>query len=302
VEQRILAGFRVSVLGLGTSRLASLGAGGSPREAARLLDAAAELGVSFIDTADTYGSTDAERWLGELLHARPDRFVLATKCGLATVDLPAPLRMLNQPAKKIKQRIGPGHYLGPAYVRRSIEASLRRLRRERVEIFFLHEPPAGVEQRDELFGVLDEAQAAGKIGAYGVCSPDAGILRAVLAAGRCEVVQTAIDPLVTDRLQAALEPASVAGRVQVVANHVLARREGRPAAGGDDAAGSAALLDKRLDTLSAERGVSRARLLIRHAAATRDVRVVLTGTSDPAHLAENVSALADPAAPEDLLA
>ena len=99
MEQRSIGGFKVSVLGLGTGRLASLGAGGSLSHAARLLDAAADLGISFIDTADTYGSTQAERWLGELMHKRV-RFVVAAKCGLATVDLPRPLRPLNQPAKK----------------------------------------------------------------------------------------------------------------------------------------------------------------------------------------------------------
>ena len=52
MEQRSIGGFKVSVLGLGTGRLASLGAGGSLSDAARLLDAAADLGISFIDTAD----------------------------------------------------------------------------------------------------------------------------------------------------------------------------------------------------------------------------------------------------------
>ena len=100
LEQRSIGGFKVSVLGLGTSRLASLGAGGSLRQAGRLLDAAADLGVSFIDTADTYGSTQAERWLGELMQKHGHRFVVATKCGLPTVDLPRPLRPFNQPSKE----------------------------------------------------------------------------------------------------------------------------------------------------------------------------------------------------------
>jgi aryl-alcohol dehydrogenase-like predicted oxidoreductase len=320
MEQRSIGGFKVSVLGLGTGRLASLGAGGSLRDAARLLDTAADLGITFIDTADTYGSTQAERWLGELMHSRGQRFVVATKCGLPTVDLPWPLRALNQPMKKVIQRTGRKHYLDPAHVRRSIESSLKRLRRERLELYFIHEPPAGVEKLDELFSTLDDARTAGKIGSYGVCTPDAQIIRAVVDADRCEIVQTAIDPLVTDGLRSALKSVSEPGRVEVVANHVLGHlRPHSPVAGeaagaqmagaetiGAETAGAAmthpaVLLDRRLDALSAERGISRAHLLIRHAAALGNVRVVLTGTGDPAHLADNAAALALPTGEEDLL-
>jgi len=305
LEQRSIGGFKVSVLGLGTGRLASLGAGGSLRDAARLLDTAADLGISFIDTADTYGSTQAERWLGELLPRRSQHFVVATKCGLPAVDLPRPLRALNQPMKKVIQRTGKKHYLDPAYVRRSIDASLRRLRRERLELYFIHEPPAGVEQLDELFSTLAEARTAGKIGSYGVCTPDPQIIRAVVEAGRCEVVQTAVDPLVTDELRSALASAGQPGRVEVVANHVLGHRQphGGAVEGAveGEVAPPVASLDRRLDSLSAERGVSRAHLLIRHAAALSNVRVVLTGTGNPAHLADNAAALALPTAQEDLL-
>jgi pyridoxine 4-dehydrogenase len=300
LEQRSIGGFKVSVLGLGTGRLASLGAGGSLREAARLLDTAADLGISFVDTADTYGSTQAERWLGELMHKRSQRFVVATKCGLPAVDLPRPLRALNQPMKKVVQRVGREHYLDPAHVRHSIDASLKRLRRERLELYFVHEPPVGVEQQDELFSTLDDARTAGKIGSYGVCTPDAQIVRAVVEAGRCEIVQTAIDPLVTGELRSALASISEPGRVEVVANHVLGHLRPRSAVAGEVVQPDT-LLDRRLDSLSAERGVSRAHLLIRHAAALGGVRVVLTGTGNPAHLADNAAALALPTAEEDLL-
>lgn len=296
MDQRSIGGFKVSVLGLGTGRLASLGAGGSPRDAARLLDAAADLGVSFLDTADTYGSTQCERWLGELAHKRGHEFVVATKCGLPTADLPGPLRALNQPAKKVMQRFGPEHYLQPAHVRRSIDASLARLRRERIEIYFVHEPPAGVEHRDDLFAALDEARAAGKIGIYGVCSGSAEVVRAAVEAGRCEVVETAADPLASAALAAALGPWAV----EVVANHVMAGALRSPAAPRSET--SAALLERKLSVLTAERGVSRSHLLLRHAAAVPHVRVVLTGTSDPAHLAQNVAALEQPVTTEDLLA
>jgi len=302
LEQRSIAGFKVSVLGLGTSRLASLGAGGSLRDAARLLDAAADLGVSFVDTADAYGSTQCERWLGKLMHKRSHPFVVATKCGLPAVDLPRPLRALNQPAKKVIQRIGPEHYLQPAHVRRSIDASLKRLRRERIEIYFVHEPPAGVERMDDLFSVLDDARADGKIGVYGVCSGSTEVIGAVIDANRCDVVETAVEPLVTSRLLDSLGSVRGSRRIEVVANHVLAGGMRSPVTVAEKAHQATALLDRKLSLLTAERGVSRAHLLIRNAAALHNVRVVLTGTSNPAHLAQNVAALEQPVTSEDLLA
>lgn len=301
MDQRSIGGFKVSVLGLGTGRLASLGAGRSLRDAARLLDAAADLGVSFIDTADTYGSTQAERWLGELMGKRGQQFVVATKCGLAVADFPGPLRPLNQPAKKVMQRVGPAHYLRPGHVRRSIDASLARLRRERIELYFVHEPPPGVERMDDLFAVLENARAAGKIGVYGVCSADAEVIRGVTAAGRCTVVETAADPLAAPGLVSALGPAPETGGVEIIANHVLAGAVHSAGVTGEAVPATTTLLDRKLSLLTAERGVSRAQLLIRHAAAVPGVRVVLTGTSDPGHLAQNVAALELPVTAEDLL-
>ncbi len=301
VETSTIAGIDVSQLGLGTSRMASLGSGRSRRDAARLLDTAADLGITFIDTADTYGSTASERWLGEVMQGRQNRFVVATKSGLAMADLPAPLRSLNQPVKKILQRVGREHHLAAGHVRRSIDASLRRLRRERIEIYFLHSPPAGIGQRDDVFGVLSEAHAAGKIGVFGVSSPDLGVISEVARVRCCKVAQTAVNPLSTDALRSLLKSADKAGAVEFIANRVLIGAvlfsdapKGSPSAIAD--------LQRRLDSLSAERGVSKAHLLLRHAAAVPQVRVVLTGTGNPAHLIQNAAALATAPKPEDLLA
>jgi aryl-alcohol dehydrogenase-like predicted oxidoreductase len=301
VDATTIGGVEVSPLGLGTSRMASLGAGRSRRDAARLLDAAADLGVTFIDTADTYGSTACERWLGEAMTGRSHRFVVATKCGLATADLPGPFRVLNQPVKKVRQRVGPKHYLQCSHVRRSIEASLRRLRRDRIEIYFLHSPPAGIEMRDDLFEVLAEAQVAGKIGTYGVSSPEPGVISAVATASPCRVAQTAVNPLSTAPLLHMLTGTAGEKAPELIANHVLMGSVLLSATAQKGATPAVVDLARKLEALSADRGVSKPALLLRHAAAVPHVQVVLTGTSDPAHLSENVAALAAPAGPEDLL-
>lgn len=302
METSSIAGIDVSQLGLGTSRMASLGSGRSRRDAARLLDTAADLGITFIDTADTYGSTASERWLGEVMLGRQNRFVVATKSGLATADLPAPIRSLNQPVKKVLQRVGQEHHLDAGHVRRSIDASLRRLRRERIEIYFLHSPPPGIGQRDDVFGVLTKARAAGKIGVFGVSSPDLGVISEVARVRGCNVAQTAVNPLSTDALHSLLNSADMAGVVEFIANRVFIGADLLSDAVPKGSLPAMADLQRRLDSLSAERGVSKAHLLLRHAAAVPQVRVVLTGTGNPAHLIQNAAALAAAPKPEDLLA
>jgi aryl-alcohol dehydrogenase-like predicted oxidoreductase len=301
VEVRTIGGIEVSALGLGTARMASLGSGRSRADAARLLDAAADLGISFLDTADTYGSTACERWLGELMASRSHRFTIATKSGLATADLPGPLRALNQPVKKVMQRAGRVHQLAPDHLRRSIDASLRRLRRERIEFYFLHSPPAGIEAHDDVFSVLEEARVAGKIGVYGVSSSEPTVIKAAFEVRGCAVAQTIVNPLSTDAITELLTTKDSVRSVELVGNHVLLEQLLGPEAPSNGLSPHWAELARKLDSRSAERGLTKAQLLLRHAAAVAPVRVVLTGTSSPAHLAENVAALAAPPRAEDLL-
>ena len=302
MEPTSIAGLKISPIGLGTGRLASLGAGHSFREVARLLDSAFDLGITFIDTADTYGSTASERWLGKAMHRRPDRFVVATKCGLPTAHLRGPLSPLNQPAKKILQRTGRrGHYLEAGYVRRSIDGSLRRLSRERIEFFFLHEPPLGVERMDALFEVLEEAKANGKIAAYGVCSPDLRVIDAVTRVRKCTIAQTAVDPQRTPALTTFLDSAHRLKDLELIAHGAI--RGGRllDLKAGGQARGTGSQLPEHHERGPAL-GFNKAQRLVRHAAAVKQVRAVLIGTANPAHLAESVAALATPTTYRDILA
>jgi aryl-alcohol dehydrogenase-like predicted oxidoreductase len=301
VESITIEGIGVSPIGLGTSRLASLGARNSTRQVSRLLDVTFDLGVNFIDTADTYGSTACERRLGETMHRRPHRFVVASKCGLPTADLPGPLGGFNQPAKKILQRLGQDHYLGPGYVRRSIDASLRRLRRERIEFYFLHSPPLGVEKMDDLFEVLDDARARGKIGTFGISSADLRVIDAVTKVHKCRIAQTAVNPRTTEALRTFLNSMREAEAPVLVANGVLTGTSRQGIKPRDQALNTGSLTSQHR-TKGANQKFTKAQLLIRHAAALNQVKVVLVGTSDPAHLAEDVAALATPARYEDLLA
>jgi aryl-alcohol dehydrogenase-like predicted oxidoreductase len=120
-----------------------------------VIDAALDAGVDFFDTADIYGGDGAsERLIGEALEGRRDRVVLATKFGMA---------MSGDDDEPRGSR---------AYARRALESSLERLRTDRVDLFYYHEPD-GVTPLAETLGALAELADEGKIRTYGVSNLDA---------------------------------------------------------------------------------------------------------------------------------
>ena len=143
----------VARLGFGAMRITGPGIWGPPHdhdEAIRVLQRAVALGVTFIDTADSYGPYISEELIHEALYPYPDDLVVATKAGLV--------------------RTGPGawHPLGrPEYLRQEVEMSLRRLQLERIELLQLHRIDPQVAFEDQV-GVLADLQREGKIGHIGL--------------------------------------------------------------------------------------------------------------------------------------
>jgi pyridoxine 4-dehydrogenase len=135
-------------LGYGTMQLPGDGVWGPPRDKASalaVLRRAVEIGVTFFDTADSYGPEVAEDLLREALHPYADDVVIATKAGLT--------------------RQGPGRWTpvgNPAYLRQQCELSLRRLGLERIDLFQLHRIDGGVPAEDQV-GELKKLQDEGKI-------------------------------------------------------------------------------------------------------------------------------------------
>jgi pyridoxine 4-dehydrogenase len=135
-------------LGFGAMRITGPGIWGEPKdrdEARRVLKRALELGVNFIDTADSYGPEVSENIIAEALHPYPKDLVIGTKGGFA--------------------RSGPNKWqvVGrPEYLRQCVEMSLRRLKVERIDLYQLHRIDPKVPVAESL-GVLKEFQDAGKI-------------------------------------------------------------------------------------------------------------------------------------------
>jgi len=139
----------VSVVGLGTWQLGADWGDVSEADAHAVLDAAAESGVTFFDTADVYGDGRSEQLIGSFLAGRPELSVtVATKMG-----------------RRVEQR--PEAYTLAAF-REWTDRSRRNLRTDRLDLVQLHCPPSSVFADDRVFEALDTLVAEERIAAYGV--------------------------------------------------------------------------------------------------------------------------------------
>ncbi len=217
-------------LGLGCSRLGSVG-GASNDEARALLQAALAEGIRVFDTANVYGQGDSERLVGEAIAGRDDCIVIS-KAGKyvawqrrAALPLKSIIRSATRRSTGTRQRVSAARAT-PLPTRwdalslaKSLDGSLRRLGRDHVDVFLLHSPSAEVIRAGEAIRVLDAARSAGKIGEVGVSADDAEAAMAALSDGRVRVLQVPLRPGSSeyDRI---LEQAVGAG-VQIIAREIL---------------------------------------------------------------------------------
>ncbi|MGB7283918.1 MAG: aldo/keto reductase [Candidatus Acidiferrum sp.] len=147
-QRRIGGDLPVWRLGFGAMRITGKGVWGEPKdhnEAIRVLRRAVELGINFIDTADSYGPEVSERLIAEALHPYPKGLVIATKAGF---DRPGPDQWTMNGR--------------PEHLREACDGSLKRLKLERIDLYQLHRIDPKVPAEDQL-GTLKEMQAQGKI-------------------------------------------------------------------------------------------------------------------------------------------
>jgi aryl-alcohol dehydrogenase-like predicted oxidoreductase len=161
----------VNRMGFGAMRLTGRGIWGPPAdhdESIRVLRRAVELGVNFIDTADSYGPHVSEELIAEALHPYPDGLVIATKAGL--------------------ERPGPDRWTPngrPEYLRRQLEGSLARLRLERIDLWQLHRIDPTVPA-DEQFDAMREFQRQGLVRQVGLS--EVGVAEIESARRKLEIV------------------------------------------------------------------------------------------------------------------
>jgi aryl-alcohol dehydrogenase-like predicted oxidoreductase len=145
MQTRKVGSLQVSVVGLGCN---NFGWRIDAEASAKVIDTAIESGVTFFDTADRYGKGQSEDFLGRALGKRRDQIILATKFGMEM--------------EKGQQGAS------PIYVLEAVDASLRRLRTDRIDLYQLHQPDPKTPITDAL-GALDELVRAGKVREIG-CS------------------------------------------------------------------------------------------------------------------------------------
>ncbi len=141
--------FNVSEVSLGAWQIGGAWGDVSDKDAERVLHAAIENGINFIDTADVYGDGRSERFIAKVLSETKTTVFVATKAG---------------------RRLQP--HTADGYNRQNltafVERSLQNLKRDRLDLVQLHCPPTEVYYRPEVFAVLDELKQTGKILHYGV--------------------------------------------------------------------------------------------------------------------------------------
>lgn len=171
---------RVTELGLGCARIGGVFQGDT-LGFTRLIAMARDAGINFFDTADMYSQGESESLLGRAFQGQREQVVIATKAGYTlpgrrkiAAHLKPILRPLIQALGVRRDRL-PASARGviaqdfsPTYLVRALEASLKRLRTDYVDLFQLHSPPTEVVERGEWEPTLEDLKRSGKIRYYGI--------------------------------------------------------------------------------------------------------------------------------------
>ncbi|KXP12742.1 aldo/keto reductase [Tsukamurella pulmonis] len=292
---RTLGDLRVSALGLGCMGMSH--AYGTPDldESRATLDAALDGGVTLFDTADMYGNGANEEFLGPFVRANRERIVLATKFGFVNDENQRPIGIDGRPER----------------VAGCVDASLRRLGVDVIDLYYLHrvDPQVPVE---ETVGAMAEQVAAGKVRALGLSEASADDIRRAAAVHPIAALQSEFSIFTRDvedgPLQAAREvgaglvPFSPLGRGLLTADRkaVAAALDGNdfrnsiPRWQGENLEANLRLVD-RIDAVAAELSssgstVTAAQVALAWVLAQGDDIVPIPGTTRRKHLADNLGA------------
>jgi aryl-alcohol dehydrogenase-like predicted oxidoreductase len=262
-------GLAVNRLGFGSMRLTGKGVWGPPRdpdEAVRVLRRAVELGVNFIDTADSYGPFVAEQLIKKALHPYSDNLVIATKAGLTRQgpDLWTPVGR-------------------PEYLRQQAELSLRHLGVERIDLFQLHRIDRAVPLEDQV-GELKKLQDEGKVRHIGLSEVIVADVQAAQKVAPIATVQNLYN--VANRSAEELLDYSTANGIGFIPWYPLAT-------------GALAQSGGPLAEIAQRTGHTPGQLALAWLLKRSPVTLPIPGTSTVAHLEDNVAAAAVELSDED---
>jgi aryl-alcohol dehydrogenase-like predicted oxidoreductase len=273
------SGIQVSRVGLGCN---NFGRRLDLERTREVVEAALEAGITFFDTADVYGDGDSERFLGEVLEGRRGEVVLATKFGYAGS--------------------GPGAPGSRDFMRRSVAASLKRLRTDYVDLYYYHRPD-GITPMAETIRALAELVEEGRVRAIGISNVTVAQLDEAVQAGPVAAVQNEYS-LLDRTVEADVLPRCHELGVGFVPYFPLASglltgkyRRGEEAPPGSRLAGRPGrLTDEAFDRIEALEERSRAygrpllELAIAALASEPGVASVIAGATRPEQVRENAAA------------
>jgi len=307
-------GMRVSEIGFGGSRIGGFFAGrDSSREARAVLLEALESGINFYDTADMYSQGESEALIGAAFRDRRSQVIIATKAGYC---LPARRSLL----KRVKPLLRPlVHALGlkrarlpsgfsgalsqdfsPGYLARALEASLKRLRTDYVDLYQLHSPGADFMQGDafgEALDALASFQRQGKVRHFGVATEIPEDARYCVDAPGIASIQLGFGLLDREALEQGTLAAADARGLGIIARGCFA---GGLLKEGLDASQLQAATPKwprimALRTFARDAGRSPTDLALQFCRGTPGVSITLLGMRTEEHLRGNLGHLARPA-------
>ena len=299
--QRVIGPFKVNPIGFGCMGLShGYGPAASAAQSEAVLLDALEQGVDFVDTAALYGNGANEALVGQVLSPHRQRFVLATKCGL------------NHPASGIERRID-GR---PDSIKASCDASLARLKTDVIDLFYLHRWDKQVPIEDSVGAMADLVQA-GKVRALGLSEVSAFTLRKAHAVHPIAAVQSEYSLWTRNPEIAVLDACAELG-VAFVAFSPLGRaylttklidtsrlhesdmRRNMPRFDVMNYAANLRLLDRYVPLVE-EAGCSAAQLALGWLLQRAPHVVPIPGTTNLAHLHENMQALRTPIGPDMMI-
>ncbi|MGH8642763.1 MAG: aldo/keto reductase [Burkholderiales bacterium] len=264
-----LGDLTVNRMGFGAMRVTGPDIWGDPPDrpaARRLLARAVELGINFLDTADSYGPEVSENIIADALHPYPAGLVIGTKGGLVR---PSPRRWPSDAR--------------PEHLRRALDGSLKRLRLERIDLYQLHAPDPKVPYEDSV-GTLAELQRAGKIRHLGVSNVR---LKELAVARR-------IAPIVSVQNEYNLEDRSSENVLAACEKAGIAFIPWFPLGAGS------LLRSGKIRRVATRLGATPAQVALAWLLSRSPVMLPIPGTSSLAHLEENSAAAALKLGAEDL--